>query len=286
MKMKVILKVSFLLVVIIYTSCTYNKCKRTSDPITEQRIGNSSSVFLNRGKEVIVSKKNDTEIVRGFDSCEPKHTAYLYQCLRVSKDSTMLNGFFKIFYPNGKLKTLLFFNKGKQNGMCTDYWPDSTIQSTTYMYNGMFSGPQTKYDSDGRVEEVSFFTNDSQSWFIIQYNKIGDIDSLLGRPFRIMGQINQEEHVGNKFKHIIEVPRLKNIVVSLEVKLTNGNDDLIDTTISDFYTAYNTKFTRIKYEFTNKAKGKNKLKIVAKLTDSTSHQVIKSDSFSKVIMVN
>jgi len=196
----------------------------------------------------------------------------------------VLNGFFKIFYPTGQLKTLLFFNKGKQNGMCTDYWQDGTIQSTSYMYNGIFSGPQTKYDSNGRIMEISFPTNDSQSWFIVQYNKMGQIDSIMGRPFRIMGNVPNRFHVGDEFKPIVEVPKLKNTLVLLNIRLSNSKS-LLDTTISDFYSAYNTKFTNLDIIFTKKSKGKNEISGQVRLIDSASHKLIVSDSFQRIIYV-
>ncbi|HET8573945.1 MAG TPA: hypothetical protein VFL76_08745 [Edaphocola sp.] len=70
------------------TSCSNHKCPNKDDQAKGKMIKQGSRVTLYRDKEEVVSENNDTETVKGFDSCTPKQTAYLYQRLRLSKDST------------------------------------------------------------------------------------------------------------------------------------------------------------------------------------------------------
>ena len=73
-----ILKYVFLsALVFVATSCSNNECSDNNNQVTNQIIQQGSRVDLYRGKELVVSVDNDTEVVKGFDSCAPKQTRYL-----------------------------------------------------------------------------------------------------------------------------------------------------------------------------------------------------------------
>ncbi|HET8573946.1 MAG TPA: hypothetical protein VFL76_08750 [Edaphocola sp.] len=238
-----------------------------------------------RKTEKVISKKGNIETVEGFDPDKPSQVLYLYQRMRISGDSTVLNGIFKTFYPNNQLRGVFHFKNGKQEGLTLMYRPNGILEKKGYRYWGMYMGPQYEYDTSGQLKSIYFMSNDSSYWLIVQYNNSGKIESMKGQNYLLMFPIKEHYGVDETMKVDIQLPRLQNTNLSVRYILRSSKS-LFDTTISDFAEGHTALFSGMNYKFKEKSRGENNLKIIVKLMDNTNNKLLKEDSFSKVILVN
>lgn len=284
--MKTKLNILLFLTVYLLSGCVNNKCK--PNEFEDHFVAKDSkfSFDLQRGSEEVVSLKGDTETVRGFDSYAPKQTIYVYQRLRLSKDSTIRAGFFKTFYANGHLRSLTYYNQGKENGIGKYYFPNGVLEAKGFSYNGENIGTQEVFDSSGRMHLALIPKNNKEYWLEARYDHTGRINSIKGSSFCVRGHIEPKMKAGEKFKNVlIEVPDLKRTSAVLNISVHNKKETIFDTSFIKFHNLYNSNFIDLNYRFKSNAKGKYELKIMAQLTDSLSHRLLKEDSFKCTIIV-
>lgn len=270
----------------LFLGCTSKKCPPVDYNSTLAT--RNGIIYINKlnGIEKDVSKNGNLETVKVFDSCNQNQELYAYQRLRISKDSTVLNGFYKTFYPNGQLRALFHFKNGEIEGESLLYNTKGVLLKKEFRYWGSYIGPQYEYDSTGELKKVYFMTNDTDYWFLVRYNNVGKIDEMKGQVYTLMARISSNLKIGDGIRVYLELPRIDNTHLSVHYTLSNNQKKLLDTTLTRFDSAHNSLFSGITHQFTPDSKGVNTLNVIVKLMDNTNNKLLKADSFSKVILVN
>lgn len=77
------------------------------------------------------------------------------------KDGKM-NGFSKLYYPNGKLQSEATFKDNVQVGVQKDYYESGKLKAEVPYKNGKVDGVAKAYDETGKVIEQATFKNGEQ----------------------------------------------------------------------------------------------------------------------------
>lgn len=86
------------------------------------------------------------------------------------------NGQSMEYFPNGQLKSKIYFVKGLEEGRGVYYYETGELKEVQYFNKGKKNGPDTLYSQDGLVRNISNFKNGLKHGIFIKF-KIGS-DSL------------------------------------------------------------------------------------------------------------
>jgi hypothetical protein len=95
--------------------------------------------------------------------------------------NTKLNGYSRIYYPNGQMQSEVFYNDDVANGIVKIWYPDGKINSLMNVFNNKPYGLSQQWhpngnlysfgycNENGKEHGIWFFLNDNNSSIIMSY---------------------------------------------------------------------------------------------------------------------
>ena len=84
------------------------------------------------------------------------------------------DGFYEIFYPNGKLEQTYYRINGKIDGIITNYDTLGLVQNELNVKNDIKNGIAKYYYSTGTISSIEHFKNDTLINFVVDFFESGD----------------------------------------------------------------------------------------------------------------
>jgi hypothetical protein len=103
--------------------------------------------------------------------------------------NSQLDGVYKSFYPNGKLKSESNWVHGRRTGIASYYFKSGVLQSRSHLTNGLLNGTALQYYQNGILSQKGVYTNGTQTGITLLF------DSLTGKPV--------ERHIYNQAGQLI-----------------------------------------------------------------------------------
>lgn len=101
------------------------------------------------------------------------------------------SGIKKGYYETGKLKCIGFYRDDLQDSTWTWFFEDGTISQIDNWLNGKSFGENTTYNKDGSIKEYAFYTFDGEAIYLRKYNEDGIIIHEVGYPIQVIYNRNR-----------------------------------------------------------------------------------------------
>jgi hypothetical protein len=88
-------------------------------------------------------------------------------------DGWVLNGSYKIFYPNKNIKQSGQFTNGLKTGIWRSWFPDGTLRNIVTWKNGERTGFFEEHHNDGSLSEKGHYRKNQISGIMTEYNSDG-----------------------------------------------------------------------------------------------------------------
>lgn len=112
-------------------------------------------------------------------------------------DGKIIDGNYKEFYFDGKLKKEKTLINGQDNGSFKIFYPDGTIQSEAYFINGKMNGGYKAYSDSGKLITEKNFMNGIANGYFREFDESGALKSqtryINGEPEELATPIPQIE---------------------------------------------------------------------------------------------
>ncbi|TWI85741.1 hypothetical protein IQ13_0906 [Lacibacter cauensis] len=137
--------------------------QRIKEPVPES----TNRVILNRNDTVYSFYTYKVDLKKMVLNAELFYCWYdkgLINQTQGAYSGRVLNGSYKVFYPNKNLKELGHFNNGLRNGKWT-YWQADGIKKREEVWRkGLLDGQVVLYNEKGGVSKVEFYNNGRPSY--------------------------------------------------------------------------------------------------------------------------
>ncbi|MCS6823993.1 MAG: tetratricopeptide repeat protein [Cytophagaceae bacterium] len=87
-----------------------------------------------------------------------------------------LQGFEKVYYKSGALKSVTNYKDNEPNGKYTTYYPNGKIKHEGWLVNGKLEGYQYEYYIDGTLKEKSYYLNNELHGYTEFYSVNGKLE--------------------------------------------------------------------------------------------------------------
>ena len=198
-------------------------------------------------------------------------------------NDTLPNGYQKLYYKDGALGVISFYNHGKIDGIKSAYYKDGTLKGSINNYKGIPLGTSIFYFPDGKIETIHLL-NSKGAIFTLKYDQNRNIIKKWGIPILI--------HMDSSTISITDTLRIINEVVNnaqfksiLDItftSLTTGN--VYRQHITDFSELDGMKFYLFKGYFSEPAKWVYQTSI--KLYDTHNNLIISDIALDTINVVS
>lgn len=115
----------------------------------------------------------------------------------LSSDGKIMDGTYKEFYPDGKLKKEKTVIGGEGNGSFKTFYPDGTLQSEISFVNGKRNGGYNVYSDSGKLVMEANYINGVSNGYFRQFDESGALKSQIqyenGEPKLLVSTTPQYE---------------------------------------------------------------------------------------------
>ena len=79
------------------------------------------------------------------------------------------------YWPDGKVKSELFYTDGKLDGLCKWYYSNGNPSMEATYSNNVLNGPSTRWYENGNLEEKSYYIDNKYDGVVEEYNVFGTL---------------------------------------------------------------------------------------------------------------
>jgi hypothetical protein len=92
------------------------------------------------------------------------------------------DGYIKFFRPDGTVKALGFYKKGKKDSIALNYNERGIITGKLYVADGLLIGSQYTYYDNGKVKSYKFYSKPDVATFYLRFDSSGHLETNDGSP--------------------------------------------------------------------------------------------------------
>jgi hypothetical protein len=92
---------------------------------------------------------------------------------QINKDSIM-DGFFKEYYPEGSIRSIIYYENGNTDSIATFYYENGSIEKTLNFCNDTLLGSQIRFYPNNKIKQYSVIDGFGECFFVLKYDSIGN----------------------------------------------------------------------------------------------------------------